>query len=169
MEGYKIRRAQLRDASAIAAVLHASFEEYRSQYTSGAFDATVLDEGRVRQRLQQGPAWLAVAHGAPVGTVSAMRTQEGLYIRGMAVAPAMRGHGIGTALLHQVERRASAARITRMFLSTTPFLDAALALYERFGFVLCNHPPHDLHGTPLLTMEKFLGTDARPETRSRQA
>lgn len=70
------------------------------------------------------------------------------------------GRGIGTALLRHLERFANDAGITRVFLSTTPFLDEAIALYERFGFVRCDHPPHELHGTPLFTVEKLLRADA---------
>ncbi|HYY88911.1 MAG TPA: GNAT family N-acetyltransferase [Chloroflexota bacterium] len=153
---FEVRAAQPEDADRIASVLHAAFEAFRPQYTDAAFDATVLDEPRIRERLRQGPGWLAIKNGVPVGTVSAVLTPHGLYVRGMAVIAPARGHGIGTALLNQVERFAVAARAPRVFLSTTPFLDAAIALYERCGFVRCSDPPHALHGTPLFTMQKAL-------------
>jgi hypothetical protein len=41
-----------------------------------------------------------------------------------------------------------------MVLSTTPFLTAAISLYERFGFSRSIDGPHDLYGTPLFTMVK---------------
>jgi hypothetical protein len=41
-------------------------------------------------------------------------------------------------------------------LSTTPFLDAAIALYERCGFRRTAGGPLELAGTPLFTMEKRL-------------
>jgi len=41
-----------------------------------------------------------------------------------------------------------------MLLSTTPFLDDAIRLYQRFGFERIREGPHDLAGTPLFTMEK---------------
>jgi ribosomal protein S18 acetylase RimI-like enzyme len=43
-----------------------------------------------------------------------------------------------------------------MLLSTAPFLDRAIRLYERFGFRRTNEGPHDLFGTPLFSMEKVI-------------
>src|SRR5260370_227302 len=43
-----------------------------------------------------------------------------------------------------------------MYLSTTPFLDRAIRLYERFGFQRSDEGPLDLFGTPLFTMTKRL-------------
>jgi putative acetyltransferase len=79
----------------------------------------------------------------------------------MVVRPTARGQRIGERLLAQVENFAVAEGLGRLFLSTTPFLDRAIRLYERLGFQRINEGPHDLFGTPLFTMEKFLSpTDA---------
>lgn len=40
------------------------------------------------------------------------------------------------------------------FLSMTPFLDRAVRLYEKFGFM--RNGDDDLYGTPLIAMEKRL-------------
>jgi len=72
----------------------------------------------------------------------------------MAVVPSARGQGIGKILLEEVETFARAGGFRRMVLSTTPFLDDAIRLYERFGFKRTADEPHDLAGTPLFTMEK---------------
>jgi GNAT superfamily N-acetyltransferase len=156
MPPFEIRSVQFEDASAIADLLHQAFDGHRSRYTDAAFDATVIDDDRVRRRLEQGPVWLASEDGSAVGTVAAVLTAEGVCVRGMAVLPSARGRGIGRELLNQVERFAVAERAPRLFLSTTPFLHEAIALYERCGFVRCPDPPHALHGTPLFTMEKWL-------------
>nr|MBA3805871.1 GNAT family N-acetyltransferase [Acidobacteriota bacterium] len=77
-----------------------------------------------------------------------------VYIQSMGVLPSARGLRIGELLLRSVEDFASAHGYKRLFLSTTPFLSRAIKLYERFGFRRTDAPPHDLFGTPLLTMEK---------------
>jgi hypothetical protein len=58
--------------------------------------------------------------------------------------------------MQQVESYAAEHGYGRLFLSTTPFLDGAIALYESTGFRRTNEGPHDLYGTPLFTMEKRL-------------
>jgi len=57
-------------------------------------------------------------------------------------------------LLAEVERFARGGGFQRMLLSTTPFLDDAIRLHQRFGFKRIREGPHDLAGTPLFTMEK---------------
>lgn len=144
-------------------ILRRSFAEYRGQYTAEAYDATVLSRPRVLERLREGPVWVALLEGTPVGTVSAVDSAEGIYVRGMAVVPPARGHHAGWRLLETVERFAHARGAARLYLSSTPFLRQAISLYERFGFRRSAEGPHDLLGTPLFTMEKPLGarTSAR--------
>jgi GNAT superfamily N-acetyltransferase len=74
----------------------------------------------------------------------------------MAVVPAARAHRIGESLLRQVESFAAEHGYARLVLSTTPFLNSAIRLYQHFGFRRNEAEPHDLFGTPLFTMEKIL-------------
>ena len=83
----------------------------------------------------------------------------------MAILPAARGNKIGEKLLTQIEKFAIANRYERLLLSTTPFLDRAIHLYEKFGFRRNGEPPHDLFGTPLVTMAKII-KPLRTEDRS---
>lgn len=152
----EIRRAGAEDAASIASVLYESFLEYESSYTAEAFAATVSSPEQVRERLNEGPVWIALKDGRVTGTVSAVVRAEGLYIRGMAVSPAERGSGTGRRLLKCAEDFASERGCARLFLSTTPFLTAAIRLYEQSGFSRSNEGPHDLRGTPLFTMVKDL-------------
>ena len=150
----QIRAAGPPDAVGIANVLFESFVEYRALYTREGFSATTLDKERVLARMGEGPIWVAFREATVVGTVAAVVKGERIYMRGMAVSPIARGLKIGARLLDQVEQWASDEGCQRVFLSTTPFLSAAIRLYERFGFRRTDEGPHDLFGTPLLTMEK---------------
>jgi hypothetical protein len=49
---------------------------------------------------------------------------------------------------------------TTLLLTTTPFLDSAIRLYERLGFSRTVGGETDLFGTPLFTMEKKLHASA---------
>jgi GNAT superfamily N-acetyltransferase len=149
-----IRRALPDDAVAIAAVLYQSFVEYESAYTPEAFAATTPTADQIRDRMHEGPIWVAVQQNAVVGTVSAVPKGEALYLRSMAVTPTARGYGIGYTLLAAAERFAIHHGFMRLVLRTTPFLTSAIQLYEHYGLARSNEGPHALLGTPLFTMVK---------------
>src|SRR5438128_2530591 len=100
----EIRIATPDDAASISSVLSVSFAEFESRYTAAAFAATTVSSDEVRNRLKQGPGWVALLNGSIVGTASAVAKAEALYVRGMAVVPAARGLRIGESLLKHVER-----------------------------------------------------------------
>ena len=154
---FQIRRAVEADALEIALLLHTAFVEYKSLYTPGGFAATVLTPEQVITRMHEVPVCIVLHDDLVVATGAAVQKSAGLYIRGMAVAPEWRGGKIGELLLREVERFAKEAGEHRLFLSTTPFLARAIRLYEKWGFQRTTEGPHDLFGTPLFTMEKFLG------------
>jgi GNAT superfamily N-acetyltransferase len=133
-----------------------SFVEYEFLYTPDGFAATAITAEQVAGRIAEGPVWIAERDEMIVGTVSVVPQGESLYIRGMAVPPSARGMRIGAALLTQVEQFALTGNFKRLVLSTTPFLDLAIQLYEHFGFRRTTDGSNDLFGTPLFTMEKLL-------------
>lgn len=152
----EIRLADADDAPAIAFLLAEAFAEYRSLYTPNGFAATSITREEVVRRIEEGPTWVALSGELILGTVSVVPKGESLYVRGMAVLPIARGRRIGKLLLAHVERFAASKGIRRLFLSTTPFLDRAIRLYENRGFQRIDEGPHDSFGTPLFTMEKVL-------------
>ena len=152
----EIRRAVMADAPAIASLLAASFVEYRALYTPEGYAATAITSEQVASRIREGPIWVAISNGNVAGTVSVVARNESMYVRGMAVQPVARGQSIGEVLMAEVEKFSNSEGFRRLFLSTTPFLDRAIRLYERLGFQRIDEEPYDLFGTPLFTMEKFL-------------
>jgi ribosomal protein S18 acetylase RimI-like enzyme len=151
-----IRRAEPHDAEAISATLRAAFAEFEPLYTPAAFNATTPSTEQIAERFAEGPTWIAEVADSVVGTVAAVPLGTELYIRSMAVRPTARGAGIGARLLNTVEAFAAAHRYRRLTLNTTPFLLAAVQLYERAGFGYTGEAP-DLFGTRLLTMAKDVG------------
>jgi ribosomal protein S18 acetylase RimI-like enzyme len=152
----RIRRAALDDAPVVANLLHASFAEYQPLYTPLGFAATTPDAQQVLARMREGPVWIALRHIDVVGTVAAAVHDGSLYIRGMAVRPEARRLKVGALLLDHAERFAIEQGCRRLFLSTTPFLDAAIRLYEKSGFRRVQDGGQDLFGTPLFMMEKYI-------------
>jgi len=152
----EIRLAHPQDAAAIAKVLYESFVEYEALYTPQGFAATTPNADQIKTRMREGPVWIACRDDRVLGTVAAMMKGNSLYMRGMAVLPSARGSRVADRLLVQVEQWALEHACPRVFLSTTPFLSAAIHFYERYGFRRTDELPHDLFGTPLFTMEKYL-------------
>lgn len=152
----KIRRAVPEDSATVSKLLYECFAEFEPLYTPQGFAATTPRAEQVVARMNEGPVWIAVLGDDVVGSVAAVAKGRSLYIRGMAVLPSARGSGVSDQLLAQVERWAAEWGCTRLFLSTTPFLHAAIRLYERYGFRRTCDGDHDLFGTPLFTMEKVI-------------
>jgi GNAT superfamily N-acetyltransferase len=153
----QIHRATVNDASSITAVLQAAFIEYEHYYTHEAFAATTPSEEGIRQRMSEGPIWIALHNERIVGTVSAVAQGPWCYVRGMAILPVARGQRIGARLLEHVEQFAAEQGADRLYLSTTPFLVRAIRLYERCGFERSDEGPGELFGTELFTMVKRVG------------
>ena len=151
-----IRIAFPEDAASVSRVLYESFLEFESLYTPYAFEATTPHSDEVLERMEEGPMWVALKNDAIIGTASVIEKTEGLYIRGMAVLPVVRGQKIGRMLLEHIERFAIENGCKRLYLSTTPFLDSAIKLYENSGFKRSTEGPDNMYGTPLFTMEKLL-------------
>jgi ribosomal protein S18 acetylase RimI-like enzyme len=153
-----LRRAQLDDLEAVAAVLAAAFASYRPLYTAEGYARTTPSARELALRFGEGPVWVAVIGDAIIGTLSAAADGETLHLRSMAVLPGARGEGIGRQMLDEAEAFAHASGLRSITLKTTPFLDRAIALYESYGFRRSGED--DLSGTPLWTMKKPLTPSA---------
>ena len=143
-------------ASLVTDILNAAFLEFKNQYTPSAFRATVIPASEVEERMEKGTVWLAYLQDKPVGTVSGKIKGKAFCIQGMGVVPDARGEDVGSELLLVIESFARKMDCAELRLCTTPYLKAAIRLYEKFGFKITNEPPFDLHGTPLFTMKKAL-------------
>ena len=152
----KIRKALSEDAFQVASVLYKGFIEFESLYTPEAFRATTPDRDGVSARMREGPIWVALINDKIIATASAVEKTNGLYIRGMAVVPNARGMKIGKMLIEHIEDFAKENWYKKLFLSTTPFLDSAIKLYQKSGFKRSSEGPDNLFGTPLFTMYKLL-------------
>ncbi len=145
-----IRRATEDDANTIHVVLTAAFAPYRTAYTAGAYQATVLTPEVARLRVREMTVLLAVAPTTEViGTIGYARVNTGEgRLRGMAVNPRWEGTGTGHALLSAALAGLDEAGCSRVTLETTAPLRRAIAFYQSQGF----HPTGrvtDFLGMPL--------------------
>ena len=152
----RIRKAGEADKEDVARVLRLAFAKYEALYTVQAYAATTPDGEGVAARLREGPIWLALHGESPVGTAGAVCESGQCYIRGVAVLPEWRACSVASSLIATIEHFALQNKARRLFLTTTPFLDDAIRLYIRLGFERTSDAPHDLYGTPLFGMTKYL-------------
>ena len=78
---------------------------------------------------------VAVADGAIVGSLHIHASRHGFGDLGMAVDRAWRGRGVGSALLAAGIEWARERDLHKLTLAVFPHNNAAIALYEKFGFV----------------------------------
>ncbi len=133
---FLIRPATDLDDEAILHCLAAAFAEARDRYTAEAYADTVLTPEALAARRRHMTVLAAVnPEGHVIGTVAyeAVSAEEG-HIRGMAILPAHRGHGVAQTLLDHAEQGIRAAGCRRVSLDTTSPLQRAIALYERNGY-----------------------------------
>lgn len=82
--------------------------------------------------------------GRPAGRLYLHRGEREALIIDIALLDAMRGRGLGTALLQRVQRRAHEDRLDAVTLHVEQRNHAARRLYERLGFVVEGETGHHL-------------------------
>ena len=129
--------------SAVAAALIAALNlELLARYPEPGATHFSLDPDEVAPGT--GIFVVARRHGRPVGCGALRRVHEAALMRElgpqvgelkrMYVAPDVRGHGIGRALLDRLEAEARMLGLARLVLETGTRQAEALALYRRAGF-----------------------------------
>lgn len=134
LDGIEIRLATEGDAEVISGLILEAFAPFKEQYTDGAFEYTTPGADVIRGRVSEGPTWLAIDDGEALGTVSGLPEEGSLYIRSMAVRPAVQGRRVGQTLLDALEGYARDKGFRRLYLYTTFVLPGARRLYEKNGF-----------------------------------
>lgn len=134
-DGTHIREAGVEDAGDVARLLHA----FNSEFEESTPDVATLTE-RTRRLLGAGEITVLLAGAGPDG-ISLFRFRpalwaEGLecYLQELYVAPALRGRGIGRALLTATIELAREAGAAGVDLNTGETDTEARGLYESMGF-----------------------------------
>jgi RimJ/RimL family protein N-acetyltransferase len=138
---YVIRPAQPRDAAQLVALAEDVAAEPEGWLISNGAWRTVADERRYLRairRYRDAAVFVAEAEDEIVGRLSLGRdphpASRHVADLGLMVASSARRRGIGRALLEQAVEWAHSAGVRKLELHVFPWNDAAIALYEGFGF-----------------------------------
>jgi ribosomal protein S18 acetylase RimI-like enzyme len=149
-----LRLATAEDAAEVARLLH----DFNTEFDEPTPDAPTLTE-RTSRLLEEGEIKVLLAGDGPDG-LALLRLRAGLWSAGpeahlqeLYVVPALRGHGIGRALLEATMEVAREAGATGIDLNTGETDTAARALYESAGFTNREGSPD---GPPMLFYEREL-------------
>lgn len=146
----QIREATVQDAAEIARLLHDFNTEYEEE-TPPVPELTrhaerMLREGEMTVLLAgDGPDGLALLRFRP----SVWTEQQEAYLQELYVVPALRGQGIGEALMHEVLATCRANDAAWIELNTGESDVAARSLYRKLGFTNEEGP----QGTAMLYYE----------------
>ncbi|HVO22237.1 MAG TPA: GNAT family N-acetyltransferase [Candidatus Margulisiibacteriota bacterium] len=147
MNGLYLRDARPSDRSAIEAITLAAYQQYAAAIPAywEAYRQNILATLADVQTAEQIVAERAISIVGtvllyPAGTVIDTPLGKPIRlpspeVRLLAVEPAARRQGVGGALMHECSRRARASGARVLTLHTADFMQAAIRLYERFGFV----------------------------------
>jgi RimJ/RimL family protein N-acetyltransferase len=137
----RIRAAEPGDATALVALATAVGSEPQGWLLADSNWRSVADERRyVRAVRKHADAALLVAEeqGNVIGRLSLVRdphpSSSHVADLGLMVAASHRRRGIGSALLAAAEEWARAAGVSKLELHVFPHNEAAIALYENFGY-----------------------------------
>ena len=139
----KIREATVADAAAIRSIVGETLAEFGFPVESSGTDADLADIPRSYQ--SRGGAFRVIEDdgGVIVGCGGIYPVEDGVAeLRKMYFRPAIRGQGLGRRLLDDLLAEARRREFDRIELETASNLMAAIALYERAGFVETNGPRH---------------------------
>jgi GNAT superfamily N-acetyltransferase len=138
-----VREARDSDRQAVRRVLLAAYREYAAVLPPAVFGPYLADILDLDARADAGRLLVAEHARRVAGAVSYHpdAADEGfglpagwVGLRALGVDPALRGRGIGRALVEACRQRALAAGAEVLALHTGAFMPAAVALYEAMGF-----------------------------------
>jgi putative acetyltransferase len=136
-KGYLIRDWEIRDRTAAAEVIHQVLTEYGLGWEPDGADRDVLEVETCYLKTG-GEFWVVEHNEQIVGTGAYYPIQRGeraTEVRKMYLLPSVRGQGIGSFLLEQLEGAITASGYRQIWIETASVLKEAVQLYEQKGYV----------------------------------
>lgn len=150
----EIRRLEPADAQAFQALRLVALRDCPAAFSASLEEEAELPLEVVAARMRPGSGrylFGAFADGALVGCVgvgreAARKVAHKAFVRGIYVAQAARGRGVGRQLMHEaLAFAATLAGVRQVSLVATANNTGAIALYESLGFAIWGREPDALH------------------------
>ncbi len=144
-----IRHAHESELDIVASLIVDAYAEFAASMAPDAWSMFAQDIANVSGRMSNGEIIVAAdAGGRIVGTVTVFRdwrgAQEGtLALRLLAVPPAERNSGVGSALLDWAVEQARQDGKARVILTALQAMDAMREMVDRKGFVRATGLDHE--------------------------
>jgi ribosomal protein S18 acetylase RimI-like enzyme len=162
MPKIEIRSATPTENVAIEALTRSAYAEYADVMSPSAWHALAAAVENALTTNQPVERIVAIQDGELVGSVMLYNAGADAYagltaqasvpeVRMLAVSPSARGLGIGELLMKECVRRARAAGAKQLGLHTSASMRAAIALYQRMGFVRSPDSDFQPEGAELVT------------------
>lgn len=137
-----IRPATEADFAAILHVQQAAFGEYTNVYTVSGWTTETLES--LREDAKEKHIFVAEAEGVVMGSVRFWTVAGGGIIRLLSVDPVHQGHGVGKALIREIERVATDAH--KLYACTMLRTARNIHVFLRLGYkaetILPDHYDH---------------------------
>jgi putative acetyltransferase len=134
---YLIRNWEIRDRTAAAEVIHQVLAEYGLDWEPEGADRDVL-EVETYYFNTGGEFWVIESDEQMVGTGAyypIQRGEQAVEIRKMYLLSSVRGQGLGSFLLEQLEGAIAAHGYRQIWIETASVLGEAVQLYQKNGYI----------------------------------
>lgn len=131
-----VRPVERADVSAVVELVRTTLAEFGIQFGVGASTDTQLEQLPESYAAEGGTFFVACDGETLIGTAGVALVEPGIFeLRKMYLSPAARGRGAGQQLFDACLAFVKAHGGKRLVLDTTERMTAAIAFYERNGFV----------------------------------
>lgn len=131
-----VRPVRREDVSAVIELVRSTLTEFGIVFGEGAQTDAQLTQLPDSYTSQSGAFFVAVNGETVIGTAGVALIEPGVFeLRKMFLHPSTRGRGLGQQLFEACLAHAIAQGGRRIVLDTTEKMTAAIAFYERNGFI----------------------------------
>jgi predicted N-acetyltransferase YhbS len=147
----RIRPATEADFEAILNVQQAAFGEYTNLYETSAWTTETIES--LRQDAREKRIFVAEADGAIVGSVRFWTVAGVCVMRLLSVSPAHQGHGVGKALIREIERVTTDAH--KLYACTMLRTARNIQFFVNLGYKAETVLPNHYHHLDLICFAKY--------------